>query len=86
MSFPSPTTIYHNNPSPVIYPTQQYLSAAGRIVLVTGGGTAIGKATVEAFAKAKANHIFLVGRRLNLLTEVEEKVCYLILLTYRPRD
>lgn len=75
MSFPSPTTIYHNNPSPFIDPTRQRLSAAGRIVLVTGGGTAIGKAIVEAFAKAKADHIFLVGRRVNLLTEVEEKVC-----------
>ncbi|KAM0522523.1 hypothetical protein ACHAPE_002114 [Trichoderma viride] len=74
MSFPSPTTIYHNNPSPVIDPTQQHLSAAGRIVLVTGGGTAIGKATVEAFAQAKADHIFLVGRRLNILTEVEQKL------------
>lgn len=81
MSFPSPTAIYHGNPSPVIDPTQKHLSAAGKIVLVTGGGTAIGKATVEAFAKAKADHIFLVGRRLNLLTEVEKKVCYSILLT-----
>jgi FlaA1/EpsC-like NDP-sugar epimerase len=76
MTFPSPTTLYHKSPSPTIDPTQRHLSAAGKIVLVTGGGTAIGKATVEAFAKAKADHIFLVGRRLNLLIEVEEKVCY----------
>lgn len=74
MIFPNPTTKYHGNPTPVVDPTQEHLSAVGKIVLVTGGGTAIGAATVEAFAKAKADHIFLVGRRFNLLTEVEEKV------------
>ncbi|PTB39292.1 hypothetical protein M441DRAFT_28448 [Trichoderma asperellum CBS 433.97] len=74
MIFPNPTTKYHGNPTPVVDPTQEHLSAVGKIVLVTGGGTAIGAATVEAFAKAKADHIFLVGRRFNLLTEVEEKL------------
>ncbi|KAL6904143.1 hypothetical protein GGI43DRAFT_399708 [Trichoderma evansii] len=74
MSFPNPTSKYHGNPTPLVDPTQKHLSVAGKIVLVTGGGTAIGTATVEAFAKAKAGHIFLIGRRLNLLTEVEEKL------------
>ncbi|KAL7911760.1 hypothetical protein GGI35DRAFT_297950 [Trichoderma velutinum] len=74
MSFPNPTAKYHNNPAPVIDPTQKHLSVAGKTVLVTGGGTAIGAATVEAFAKAKADHVFFVGRRLNLLLDVEQKL------------
>ncbi|EHK18071.1 uncharacterized protein TRIVIDRAFT_159950 [Trichoderma virens Gv29-8] len=73
MSFPNPTAVYHNTPAPVIDPTQKHLSVAGKTVLVTGGGTAIGSATVEAFAKAKADHVFFVGRRLNLLLEVEQR-------------
>jgi NADP-dependent 3-hydroxy acid dehydrogenase YdfG len=74
MSFPSPTAKYHNDPAPAIDPSQKHLSVAGKTVLVTGGGTAIGSATVEAFAKAKADHVFFIGRRLHLLTELEQKV------------
>jgi NADP-dependent 3-hydroxy acid dehydrogenase YdfG len=74
MSFPTPTARYHHEPTSAVDPTQERLSAAGKTVLVTGGGTAIGAATVEAFAKAKADHIFLIGRRLSLLKEVEQKV------------
>ncbi|KAK1249388.1 hypothetical protein MKX07_002904 [Trichoderma sp. CBMAI-0711] len=74
MSFPTPTAKYHHEPTSAVDPTQERLSAAGKTVLVTGGGTAIGAATVEAFAKARADHIFLIGRRLNLLKAVEQKV------------
>ncbi|KAH0491053.1 hypothetical protein TgHK011_002499 [Trichoderma gracile] len=74
MSFPTPTAKYHHEPTPATDPAQEQLSAAGKTVLVTGGGTAIGAATVEAFAKARADHIFLIGRRLNLLKEVEQKL------------
>ncbi|KAL7933045.1 hypothetical protein V8C35DRAFT_328243 [Trichoderma chlorosporum] len=74
MSYPNPTAKYYNDPAPVIDPTQKHLSVAGKTVLVTGGGTAIGAATVEAFAKAKAEHIFFIGRRHKLLLEVEQKL------------
>ncbi|KAL7954898.1 hypothetical protein V8C34DRAFT_307957 [Trichoderma compactum] len=74
MSMPNPTAKYHNSPTPVVDPTQKHLSVAGKTVLVTGGGTAIGAATVEAFGKAKADHVFFVGRRLNLLQAVEQKL------------
>jgi len=74
MNFPNPTAKYHHDPTPATNPTQKHLSVAGRTVLVTGGGGSIGAATVEAFAKARADHIFFVGRRLNLLTELEEKL------------
>jgi NADP-dependent 3-hydroxy acid dehydrogenase YdfG len=84
MNFPNPTARYHNDPAPIIDPTQKHLSVAGKAVLVTGGGTAIGAATVEAFAKAKADHVFFVGRRLNLLLEVEQKVFNFPILPGRP--
>lgn len=74
MSFPTATAKYHHEPIPATDPTQEHLSVAGKTVLVTGGGTVIGAATVEALAKARADHIFLVGRRLNPLKEVEQKV------------
>jgi NADP-dependent 3-hydroxy acid dehydrogenase YdfG len=74
MAYPCPTTIYHNVPPPATEPTQEHLSVAGKIVLVTGGGTTLGVAIVEAFAKAKAKDVFLVGRRLNVLEEAEKKV------------
>jgi len=74
MAFPHPTTKYHNVPTTFTDPTLKHLSAAGKIVLVTGGGTTLGTAIVEAFAKAKAKDIFLTGRRINLLKDVEKKV------------
>ncbi|KAH8802614.1 hypothetical protein F5884DRAFT_823773 [Xylogone sp. PMI_703] len=74
MEIPNPTTKYHHNAMPITDPTQKHLSAAGKIVLVTGGGTAIGAATVEASAKAQAAHVFLVGRRLHLLEGVANKL------------
>jgi NADP-dependent 3-hydroxy acid dehydrogenase YdfG len=73
MAFPSPTDYLHE-PTAFTDPTQARFSAAGKTVLVTGGGTTIGKATVEAFAKANAAHVFLAGRRLGLLEDVAKEV------------
>ncbi len=73
MSFPAPTS-YHHDPTPATDPTQKHLSASGKAVLVTGGGTTIGKAIAEAFAKARAKTVFLTGRRLHLLDDVAKKV------------
>lgn len=74
VQFPSFTKTYHHKPYPAIDPTQPELSAAGRVVLVTGSGSGIGQATAIAFARAHAKVIVLVGRRLNTLQETKEKI------------
>ncbi|KAJ6134417.1 Glucose/ribitol dehydrogenase [Penicillium sp. IBT 18751x] len=61
--FPSPTPTWHSESYPSISPTRPELSAQGKAVLVTGGGTGIGAETAMAFASAGASRIALLGRR-----------------------
>ncbi|KAJ5117160.1 Glucose/ribitol dehydrogenase [Penicillium atrosanguineum] len=61
--FPSPTSTWHSESYPSISPTRPELSAKGKTVLVTGGGTGIGAETAMSFAVAGASRIALLGRR-----------------------
>jgi len=61
--FPSPTDAWHDNTYPAISPSRPELSARGKTVVITGGGTGIGAATAHAFAEAGATRIALLGRR-----------------------
>ncbi len=67
-SFVSFTKTWHNQPYPIISPTRPELSAAGKNVVITGGGTGIGKAAAIAFAQAGAKSVSIVGRRLDRLS------------------
>ncbi|KAH8657207.1 hypothetical protein BGZ60DRAFT_494542 [Tricladium varicosporioides] len=61
------TETWHDKPYPFISPSRPELSAAGKNVVVTGGGTGIGKAIAIAFAKAGAASVAILGRRLDRL-------------------
>lgn len=59
---PSLTKTWHHSPGAELNPLAPTLSAQGKVVLVTGGGTGIGKATAIAFAQAKARAVIITGR------------------------
>lgn len=62
--FPSPTKRWHTEAQPSTSPTRPELSARGKSVIITGGGTTgIGGETARHFAQAGASRIALLGRR-----------------------
>ncbi|KAF7194290.1 Short chain dehydrogenase citE [Pseudocercospora fuligena] len=72
-SFPSFTKTWHSSPYEFISPSRPELSARGKNVVVTGGGTGIGKAIAIAFAQAGASSVAIIGRREDRLkTAVQE--------------
>jgi NAD(P)-dependent dehydrogenase (short-subunit alcohol dehydrogenase family) len=75
--FPSPTSAWHTTTYESLSPTRPELSAKGKTVVVTGGGTGIGAETARYFAKAGALRIALLGRReqplLNTKASIEDE-------------
>ncbi|KAK4209661.1 putative short chain dehydrogenase reductase [Rhypophila decipiens] len=61
------TKNWHMHPYPSISPTRPELSASGRNIVITGGGTGIGNAIAVGFAQAGAQSITILGRRLEKL-------------------
>ncbi|KAF2232804.1 putative oxidoreductase [Viridothelium virens] len=72
--FPSPTSTWHTKTYPSISPTRPELSAKGKTVVVTGGGTGIGAATARHFAEAGASRIALLGRREQPLLDTKASI------------
>jgi NAD(P)-dependent dehydrogenase (short-subunit alcohol dehydrogenase family) len=72
--FPSPTSKWHSEKYDSISPSRPELSAKGKTVLVTGGGTGIGAETALYFAQAGASRIALLGRREQPLLDTKAAI------------
>lgn len=72
--FPSLTKTVHRSSYPAIDPTQPANSAAGKVVLVTGGGIGVGKGISKAFVAAGAKAVAILGRRENILSETKKEL------------
>ncbi|KAM0426283.1 hypothetical protein ACHAPT_008323 [Fusarium lateritium] len=68
------TKTWHNDTYPAISPARPELSAAGKHVVITGGGTGIGKAAAIAFAQANAKSVSIIGRRLDRLESAGQAI------------
>jgi NADPH:quinone reductase-like Zn-dependent oxidoreductase len=72
--FPSPTSTWHTKTYQSISPTRPELSAKGKTVVVTGGGTGIGAETARYFAEAGASRIAIFGRREQPLLDTKASI------------
>lgn len=68
------TKTVHHDTYPDIDPTQAKLSAAGKHVLITGGGTGIGKSIATSFAQAGAASVAIVSRRQEVLEKAVKEI------------
>lgn len=73
-TYKSFTETWHNKSYPQISPDRPELSAAGKVVFITGAGSGIGKATAIAFAQAGAKAIAIFGRRVDKLKLAAEEI------------
>ena len=72
--FPAPTKVWRNNTYPSIDPSRPELSAEGKNILITGGGSGIGAETAHRFAQAGAARIALLGRREQPLLDTKTSI------------
>lgn len=77
-TFTSFTKTWHNQPYDAISPLRKELSAAGKAVVITGGGTGIGKAIATAFARAGARYVAMLGRREETLKAAVSEISSII--------
>ncbi|KAK1092522.1 hypothetical protein LTR48_004178, partial [Friedmanniomyces endolithicus] len=69
--YPSLTSEWHDKTYPAIDPKRPELSAKGKTIVISGGGSGIGRGIAQAFALAGASAIAILGRRQALLEETK---------------
>jgi len=65
------TSTVHSKAYDAISPTRSELSQAGKTVLITGGGTAVGLGIANSFVHASASTVIIVGRRAEVLEQAK---------------
>lgn len=68
------TKKWHSKPYPFILATRPENSATGKNIVITGGGTGIGKSIAIAFARAHAKTVTIVGRRIDRLQSAAAEI------------
>jgi NAD(P)-dependent dehydrogenase (short-subunit alcohol dehydrogenase family) len=74
MEFPPYTKTFHNKSYPAISPTRPELSTAGKVVLITGGGSGIGPKIANSFALSGATKISILGRTESSLLSTKQEL------------
>ncbi|KAL9057553.1 MAG: hypothetical protein Q9162_002286 [Coniocarpon cinnabarinum] len=68
------TNTIHNELYPAVAPTRPELSQAGRTVLITGGGVGLGFNIGQAFVRAAASTVIIIGRRPEVLEDAKSRL------------
>jgi NAD(P)-dependent dehydrogenase (short-subunit alcohol dehydrogenase family) len=68
------TKAWHSSPYAAISPSRPDLSMTGKNIVITGGGSGIGKGSAIAFAQAGARSVSIVGRRRDRLETSSEAI------------
>jgi NAD(P)-dependent dehydrogenase (short-subunit alcohol dehydrogenase family) len=74
MDLPRFTSTYHHKPYISIDPTRPNLSAKGKVVVVTGGASGIGRATSHAFVIAGVKDLVILDRDSENLHKVKAEL------------
>ncbi|CAG8983706.1 hypothetical protein HYALB_00006275 [Hymenoscyphus albidus] len=74
INIPTYTKKWHTQPTSSISPLRPELSAKGKVIVITGGGSGIGLSVAKAFAQAGASQIGIIGRREDILKSSIEEI------------
>jgi len=74
MSFPKYTKTFHHDTYPAIDPSRPESSTAGKVVVITGAGSGMGKRMCNAFAVSGCTKIAILGRTASTLEETKKEV------------
>lgn len=69
-----PTQTYHRTAYPKIDPSRPELSTKGKNIVITGGGSGLGKHISKAFGKAGTTNLALIGRTERILLETKNEI------------